>query len=347
MRLFKWEVLKILRDWKVRILLVALLLFLATYSTLYQDRTIKLPVEEAREEYHDTQRLFHAIPEAHFETETGQDIYDRLARQQQILGMQRFILSEKEGNTVEGLEEIVSDYVDQGIEMTENQLHFHEVDDFESQTLLLSFIPGEVELENRLKFLNYLKKNDVAIDWNPMSPSLVLYSLINILAGVFIYIVAAVFGADRFSRDQEYNWSITQGIPLTWKSQWRMRSVISWVLIWIAILIGLVVSYIINRASVDTGTLLYPGAALQRQPTGVHQHNGIHYARGGPRHGCELHHIEGLYWIQLDVQEHLSHNHARNRDVLRPIHLHDRPAARQLEPVPLSADTPGSGRGMG
>lgn len=49
MRLFKWEVLKILRDWKVRILLVALLLFLATYSTLYQDRTIKLPVEEARE----------------------------------------------------------------------------------------------------------------------------------------------------------------------------------------------------------------------------------------------------------------------------------------------------------
>ncbi|MFP3361928.1 hypothetical protein R0K17_31995, partial [Planococcus sp. SIMBA_143] len=76
--------------------------------------TIKLPVEEAREEYHDTQRLFHAIPEAHFETETGQDIYDRLARQQQILGMQRFILSEKEGNTVEGLEEIVSDYVDQG-----------------------------------------------------------------------------------------------------------------------------------------------------------------------------------------------------------------------------------------
>ena len=258
MRLFKWEVLKILRDWKVRILLVALLLFLATYSTLYQDRTIKLPVEEAREEYHDTQRLFHAIPEAHFETETGQDIYDRLARQQQILGMQRFILSEKEGNTVEGLEEIVSDYVDQGIEMSENQLHFHEAVDFESQELLLSFIPDEGEIENRLKFLNYLKENDVAIDWNPMSPSLVLYSLINILAGVFIYIVAAVFGADRFSRDQEYNWSITQGIPLTWKSQWRMRSVISWVLIWIAILIGLVVSYIINRASVDTGTLLYP-----------------------------------------------------------------------------------------
>ena len=71
MRLFKWEVLKVLRDWKVRILLVALLLFLATYSTLYQDRTIKLPVEETREEYHETQRLFHAIPEAHFETEAG------------------------------------------------------------------------------------------------------------------------------------------------------------------------------------------------------------------------------------------------------------------------------------
>ncbi|MCG1010701.1 hypothetical protein J4760_11795 [Salinicoccus sp. ID82-1] len=258
MRLFRWETLKVVRDWKVRILLAALLLFVATYSTLYQNRTIQLPVDETIAQYTDTQNLFRAIPEAHFETETGQDIYDRLARQQQILGMQRFILSEKEGNTVEGLEEIVSDYVDQGIEMAENQLYFYKADDFESQELLLSFMPCEAEINNRLKFLNYLDENDVAIDWNPMSPSLVLHALVNIIAGVFIYIIAAIFGADRFSRDQENNWSITQGLPYTWKFQWRQRTVISWILIWATLIIGVLISYFVSRLSTDTGTLMYP-----------------------------------------------------------------------------------------
>ncbi|MXQ52083.1 hypothetical protein GQ671_12485 [Salinicoccus hispanicus] len=258
MRLFRWETLKVLRDWKVRILLAALILFVATYSTLYQNRSVELPIEETRAQYTDTQDLFRAIPQEHFETETGQDIYDRLARQQSILGMQRYILSEKEGNTVEGLEEIVSDYVDQGIEMAENQLYFHAADDFESQELLLTFMPSEIEINNRLKFLNYLKENDVAIDWNPMSPSLVLYTLVNIIAGVFIYIIAAIFGADRFSRDQENNWSITQGLPYTWKFQWRQRTFISWVLIWMTLIIGILISYFVSRLSTDTGTLMYP-----------------------------------------------------------------------------------------
>ncbi|MFC3418743.1 hypothetical protein ACFOLA_04535 [Salinicoccus hispanicus] len=249
---------KVLRDWKVRILLAALILFVATYSTLYQNRSVELPIEETRAQYTDTQDLFRAIPQEHFETETGQDIYDRLARQQSILGMQRYILSEKEGNTVEGLEEIVSDYVDQGIEMAENQLYFHAADDFESQELLLTFMPSEIEINNRLKFLNYLKENDVAIDWNPMSPSLVLYTLVNIIAGVFIYIIAAIFGADRFSRDQENNWSITQGLPYTWKFQWRQRTFISWVLIWMTLIIGILISYFVSRLSTDTGTLMYP-----------------------------------------------------------------------------------------
>lgn len=258
MRLFRWETLKVLRDWKVRILLAALILFVATYSTLYQKRSVELPVEETRTHYEETQTLFRAIPQEHFETEIGQDVYDRLARQQSILGMQRFILSEKEGNTVEGLEEIVSDYVDQGIEMAENQLYFHTADDFESQELLLNFMPSEMEIENRLKFLNYLQENDVAIDWNPMSPSLVLYTLVNIIAGVFIYIIAAIFGADRFSRDQENNWSITQGLPYTWKFQWRQRTLISWVLIWVTLIIGILISYSVSRLFTDTGTLMYP-----------------------------------------------------------------------------------------
>lgn len=61
MKLFKWDFLKIIRDWKVRILLVALFLFLASYSAFYQDRDLALPLEELRSEYEDTQQIFNAI----------------------------------------------------------------------------------------------------------------------------------------------------------------------------------------------------------------------------------------------------------------------------------------------
>lgn len=258
MKLFKWDFLKIIRDWKVRILLVSLFLFLASYSVFYQDRSIVLPLEELRSEYEDTQQIFHAIPQNHFDSATGQEVYDKLARQQSIIGMQRYILAEQEGNTVSGLENVVSDYVDQGLELAENRLFFYEADDFESQELLLSFMPAKAEIENDLKFLTYLKENNVDIDWNPMSPSLVLFNLVNIVSGIFIFIIAAIFGADRFSRDQEFNWSISQGIPYSWAYQWRQRTFISWGLIWIITLAGICVSYLLSTFFTDSGTLNYP-----------------------------------------------------------------------------------------
>ena len=258
MRLFKWDFLKIIRDWKVRILLVSLFLFLASYSAFYQDRSLALPLDELRSEYEDTQQIFHAIPQNHFETKTGQEVYDKLARQQSIIGMQRYILGEQEGNTVEGLENVVSDYVDQGLELAENRLYFYEADDFESQELLLSFMPGEQDIKNDLKFLTYLKDNNVDIDWNPLSPSLVLFNLINIVSGIFIFIIAAIFGADRFSKDQESNWSISQGIPYSWAHQWRQRTFISWGLIWIITLAGTGLSYFFSTIMADSGTLKYP-----------------------------------------------------------------------------------------
>ena len=258
MRLFKWDFLKIIRDWKVRILLVSMFLFLASYSVFYQDRSLALPLDELRSEYEDTQQIFHAIPQNHFETETGQEVYDKLARQQSIIGMQRYILGEQQGNTVEGLENVVSDYVDQGLELAENRLYFYSADDFESQELLLSFMPDEQEIKNELNFLTYLKENDVDIDWNPLSPALVLFNLINIVSGIFIFIFAAIFGADRFSRDQESNWSISQGIPYSWARQWRQRTFISWVLIWIAVLSGIGLSYFFSTLMADSGTLSYP-----------------------------------------------------------------------------------------
>lgn len=258
MKLFKWDFLKIIRDWKVRILLVSLFLFLASYSAFYQDRSPALPLDELRSEYEDTQQIFHAIPQNHFETKTGQKVYDKLARQQSIIGMQRYILGEQEGNTVEGLENVVSDYVDQGLELAENRLYFYEADDFESQELLLSFMPSEQDIKNELKFLTYLKENNVDIDWNPLSPSLVLFNLINIVSGIFIFIIAAIFGADRFSKDQESNWSISQGIPYSWAHQWRQRTFISWGLIWIITLAGIGLSYFFSTLLADSGTLNYP-----------------------------------------------------------------------------------------
>lgn len=258
MRLFKWDFLKIIRDWKVRILLVSLFLFLASYSAFYQDRSPALPLDELRSEYEDTQQIFHAIPQNHFETKTGQKVYDKLARQQSIIGMQRYILGEQEGNTVEGLEKVVSDYVDQGLELAKNRLYFYEADDFESQELLLSFMPSEQDIKNELKFLTYLKENNVDIDWNPLSPSLVLFNLINIVSGIFIFIIAAIFGADRFSKDQESNWSISQGIPYSWAHQWRQRTFISWGLIWIITLAGIGLSYFFSTLLADSGTLNYP-----------------------------------------------------------------------------------------
>lgn len=258
MKLFKWDFLKIIRDWKVRILLVSLFLFLASYSAFYQDRSPALPLDELRSEYEDTQQIFHAIPQNHFETKTGQKVYDKLASQQSIIGMQRYILGEQEGNTVEGLENVFSDYVDQGLELAKNRLYFYEADDFESQELLLSFMPSEQDIKNELKFLTYLKENNVDIDWNPLSPSLVLFNLINIVSGIFIFIIAAIFGADRFSKDQESNWSISQGIPYSWAHQWRQRTFISWGLIWIITLAGIGLSYFFSTLLADSGTLNYP-----------------------------------------------------------------------------------------
>lgn len=85
-----------------------------------------------------------------------------------------------------------------------------------------------------------------------------LFNLVNIVAGIFIFIIAAIFGADRFSRDQEFNWSISQGIPYSWAHQWRQRTFISWGLIWLVTIAGISVSYLFSTLFTDSGTLNYP-----------------------------------------------------------------------------------------
>ena len=258
MRLFKWEFLKIIRDWKVRILLLALLIFLATFSSFYQNQNVSLPLENIREQYSQVENVYYASPEAHLETEVGQYVDGLLAENQGLLGMQRYILNQRDGNTVEGLEDLVGDYVEQGMTINENILKLLDAEDFESYPLLVENLPSREEVEAEMQFLTYLDENNVDIDWNPMSPSLVLFELINTVAGVFLFIVAAVMGADRFSLDQERNWSITQGIPASWHFQWRLRTFINWMLVWIISILGILISYFISTTRADTGTLMYP-----------------------------------------------------------------------------------------
>lgn len=258
MRLFKWEFLKIIRDWKVRILLLALLIFLATFSSFYQNQNVSLPLENIREQYSQVENVYYASPEAHLETEVGQYVDGLLAENQWLLGMQRYILNQRDGNTVEGLEDLVGDYVEQGMTINENILKLLDAEDFESYPLLVENLPSREEVEAEMQFLTYLDENNVDIDWNPMSPSLVLFELINTVAGVFLFIVAAVMGADRFSLDQERNWSITQGIPASWHFQWRLRTFINWMLVWIISILGILISYFISTTRADTGTLMYP-----------------------------------------------------------------------------------------
>lgn len=54
------------------------------------------------------------------------------------------------------------------------------------------------------------------------------------------------------------NWSITHGLPVHWKKQWRLRSLQLWLLMWAASLLGLATSYIISLIVETSGSLIYP-----------------------------------------------------------------------------------------
>src|SRR5699024_7768374 len=160
MNLSKWNWKRLIRDWKTRILCVAFFLFLGTFSLLYRQQNLPLPLDEMRSRYEVTQQLFNIIPEREFQGEMGEEIYTLLARQQRLYGMQRFILSEQEGNTVENLEKVVANYVDNGLEIAENQLRLWEMTDFPSYRVMSGTLPEKQEIERELSFLTYLKQHD-------------------------------------------------------------------------------------------------------------------------------------------------------------------------------------------
>jgi len=258
MNLSKWNWKRLIRDWKTRILCVAFFLFLGTFSLLYRQQNLPLPLDEMRSRYEVTQQLFNIIPEREFQGEMGEEIYTLLARQQRLYGMQRFILSEQEGNTVENLEKVVANYVDNGLEIAENQLRLWEMTDFPSYRVMSGTLPEKQEIERELSFLTYLKQHDLDIEWNPFSASHILQQELELIAGILLFLFAALLGADRFTQDQTKNWSVTQGIPVPWKKQWHQRAFHLWILMWGVILSGSAVSYVSSLIRETPGSLSYP-----------------------------------------------------------------------------------------
>lgn len=258
MRTANWNWRRLLRDWKTRLLCLVFFIFLATYSFLYRQQNLPLPLDEMRSRYEVTQQLFNIIPESHFQNETGREVSDLLARQQRLYGMQRYILSEQEGNTVKNLEKVVANYVDNGLEIVENQNRLWEMDDFKSYRILTHTLPDKEEIQKEASFLSYLKKQNLDIEWNPFSASHILQQQLELVAGVFLFLFVALLGADRFTQDQTKNWSVTQGVPIPWKDQWRERSKHLWLLMWGTIFGGIAVSYMSSLIRETSGSLQYP-----------------------------------------------------------------------------------------
>lgn len=258
MHISKWEWKKLLRDWKTRILLVAFFLFYGSYSLLYQQQTVSFPEETMKVQYDNIHRLFNSVPSSDFAGETGEEVYDILADLQMLYGMQLYILTKRDGNTVSGFEHIFSDYLDYGTQIARNQERLLELDDFEYHEYLMNFMPDEATIRKDVAFYDYMDKHDLAIEWNSFSASNIFLQEVHLIIGFSLFLFIALLAGDRFTKDQAKYWSITHGIPIPWKKQWHSRTVQLWLLVWATSLAGLLSSYVISLFIETPGSLMYP-----------------------------------------------------------------------------------------
>lgn len=256
--LAKWEWKKLLRDWKTRILLVAFFLFYATFSLLYQQQTVSFPQERMKDQYDNIHRLFNTVPSSDFSGKTGQEVYDILADLQMQYGMQLYILTRQEGNTITGFENIFSDYLEYGTQIAHNQARLLELEDFTYHEYLMNFMPDEETIRRDVQFYDYLAKHDLSIEWNSFSASNIFLQEVHLIIGFSLFLFIALLAGDRFTKDQVKNWSITHGLPVPWRKQWHLRAAQLWLLVWLTSLSGLLTSYIISLFIESPGSLMYP-----------------------------------------------------------------------------------------
>ena len=258
MHLAKWEWKKLIRDWKTRVLLFGFLIFFSSFSLLYQQQNLSFPEEEMEDQYHIIHQLFNSIPDSVFSGVDGKEVYDTLAKQQMLYGMQLYILSQRDGNEIKGLEHVFDSYLENGTNIARNNAYLLELTDFEYYDYLMSYMPDEDSIRQDVAFFNYMEEKGLDIEWNSFSASNIFLEEVNMMIGFVLFLFIALLGCDRFTRDQTKNWSITHGLPIPWKKQWRTRTLQLWALMWGASLLGLLVSYSLSLSLETPGSLWYP-----------------------------------------------------------------------------------------
>lgn len=259
-KIAKWNWLRIIRDWKTRILLILFFVFFGSFSLLYRQQNVTFPQSEMGEEYQDERAIYRLIPKDHFEGEVGQEVQRRLGSNSVALGMNRYILGQRKGNKIEGLD-LLPDYIQSGRTLVENNLFLYEATEFESYDLLVEeYLPPLNEVEEEARFFDKLEASGLDIEWNPFSAAQMTKTSIDLLAGLLLFVLIALLAADHFSKDQEGNWSVTQGLPIPWKVQWRLRSGYLWGLFLAVVILGHIVSYFVSRQMDTPGSFQYPVA---------------------------------------------------------------------------------------
>lgn len=268
-KIVNWSGLRILRDWKVRVLLLFFLTFFGSFSLMYRQQVQTFPYEEMKEEYTDEQQIYRLIPQIHFEDELGREIQQVLGSNSVALSMNHYILKHREGRNIEGLD-LLPDYVENGRQIVENNRFLFEATEFASHDLLVKeYLPPIETIEQQERFYEALEENDLDVEWNYLSAAQILKVEIELLAGFLLFLLIAIFASDHFTKDHVDHWSVTHGEPVPWKAKWRMRSVMLLGLFWFFILSGMVISYIIGNIIDTSGSLLYPSE--------IYFKNGIHY----------------------------------------------------------------------
>lgn len=262
-KVIKWNFFRITRDWKTRVLALLFFVFFASFSLLYRQQNVTFPAVEMSEEYQDERQIYRLIPKSHFETDLGQEVQAALGSNSVSLGVNRYILSKRSGNRVQGIE-LLPDYIENGRKIVENNLFLHQAKNFESYDLLTEvYLPPLEEVEEEERFYDELEKSGLDIEWNPYSATQMLKVELELLTGISLFLFISILAADQFSKDQEKNWSLTQGLPISWKIQWRLRMLILGLLFWGTFVLGIMISYFASLQVETAGSFNYPTAIYQ------------------------------------------------------------------------------------
>lgn len=264
-----WTSLRIVRNRKIRVLSILFLTFFASFSLLYRQQELTFPYYEMREEYQDEQQIYRLIPPQHFEGELGHEVQQRLGSNSVSLGVQRYLLKEEDGNTFNELIDLPN-YIEVGQQLAENNLFLYEATDFGSYDLLVNeYLPPEDMIYEQIRFFEALEESGLDIEWNYFSSAQILKEEMNLLTGVLLFLMLAILAGDHFTKDHQKHWSVTHGLPVSWKKTWRANSSILFLLFWAVVLVGSGISYL-------TGTILDTSGSLH-YPTALYFEGGVQY----------------------------------------------------------------------